>query len=115
MKGIVISGVGRVIFKELCLLSKENSCLTNKSLAAIEKFDWTIIATTLQKAAPYLCSLLETCTKKMGLEKNIVIVVCTSILVKSVSARANLLQRLMSVLLFASHAPKQVNVFFSTI
>lgn len=108
MKGMIASKVGELMCKELKQLCKDNSCFTDKSMPAIESFNWTDVAAKLKKDCPYLFTLLEKSTKKIGLEKDIVIVVCASVLLKSHSERANILQRLISVLLFASHAPKQV-------
>lgn len=111
MKGMVLSKVGKVIIKELTQLSKRNSCFTDKGLSAIERFDWTVLVAKLKRAAPSFYSLLDVCTpRKSGLQKDIVIIVCGSILLRSHSSKANLFQRLVSVLLFASHAPKQVCV-----
>ena len=84
------------------------SLKTNPS--AIEQFHWSNASIELKRVAPSLFALLNTCIpEKSTVDREIGVVVCAGILLRYCSERNNVIQRLFSVLMFASHSPKQVS------
>lgn len=116
----VVAKMGALIRRELKQIcsDEKKSLFKNKSLLAIESFKWSETAADLKINAPTLFSLLHTCTGSANCitsptcskKQEIAITFCAGILLRSYSERGNLVQRLMSVLLYASHAPKQVSI-----
>ena len=85
---------------------QEGFFFLDKTLAAIENFSWTNAVDKLKTDAPFLFSILDGSIKETGLQQHIIIVVCASMIVRSHCERANIFQRLMSVLMYANHVPK---------
>jgi hypothetical protein len=108
MKGMVLKKVGAILRKEQKQLCGLNSCFSKKNVTALETFTWSHFITQLKANAPSLFTVLAESVEKTGLKKDIAIVFCAALLVRSHSSRANIVQRMMSLLLYASHAPKQV-------
>ncbi|XP_019854606.1 PREDICTED: uncharacterized protein LOC109583625 [Amphimedon queenslandica] len=108
MKAMTIRKVGQLIRKDLKLLCKQNSSFCDKRISEIEQFDWARVTSCVRNTAPLLFTILDEALNESGLEKEIAIDMCTSIMLKTHSERASLVQRLISVLLFSSHAPKQL-------
>ena len=108
MKEIVMKKAGVMLRKELKEMCKLDSCFCAKDASALEEFQWSNIATELKAKAPILSVLFDNAITRTGLERDITVVLCSAILVKSHNERANIVQILISLLLYASHAPKQV-------
>lgn len=117
MRRKLVIKIGEEIRKELKQICSDESksLFKNKSLNALESFKWSEAVSDLKRIAPLLYSLLFTLTsstkKKIPTcctKQEIPITFCAAILLRVYSQRANLVQRLMSVLLYASHVPKQV-------
>ena len=113
MRRIVAVKVGDVLCKELkdTCKAKNGSVYSDKSIEAIENFNWSTLATDLERTAPMLSTILGKCatSKANSANSDITVAVIAGILLRNCSQRANLLQRLFAVLLYASHAPKQVS------
>lgn len=82
----------------------------------LKTFQWADIAADLKWTAPLLCSLLEKCVEAnrarvRSLNSNVVIGLVGGILLRNANERVNIVQRLISILLTAAHAPKQVILF----
>lgn len=99
------------------------SLLRDPSVAAIKSFSWDAVAADLESHAPTLFRVLQGCvdvksrsrsTRRASKRPNstIALCVCGSILLRNRNARMNLLQRVVSILLNAGHASKQVLAFF---
>ena len=94
------------------------SLLRNKSVDTIRMFSWDAVVSDLQKHAPTLVDVLRGCVevkRRKRSEKKLrqpsssaVISVCGAILLRNHSAKMNLVQRMISVLLSAGHASKLV-------
>lgn len=108
MKAFAMKKVGTMLRKEVKVMCKQDSCFCNKDISALEEFQWSYIVTELKSKAPSLHVLLDNAIGKLGLEKDVAMVMSSAIIIKSNSERANIVQRLISLLLFTSHAPKQV-------
>ena len=108
MKKIVIQKVGTMLHKEMKVMCKSDSGFCNKDTSALENFQWANIATELKGKAPFLYALLDRAIEKSGLQKDIAMVISSTIILKSNSELANIVQRLISLLLYTSHDLKQV-------
>ena len=117
MRVMVATKLGDVLQKEListCSPSISNSTVQSKDIEALQSFKWTHIAQDLCRTAPLLSIILHKCAggsrhTSCPSNKDVVIGVVAGILLRNCSQRANLLQRLLSILLYSSHAPKQVS------
>ena len=89
-------------------MCKSDTCFCAKDASALEEFQCSNIATKLKDKALIFFVLFNNAITRTGLERDIAVVLCSAILVKSHNERANIVQRLISLLLYASHAPKQV-------
>ena len=120
---IVVECLGKVLSKELTYLTslKFGSVLRNHSVESLKVFSWSDL---LEKAAPISLSLFKHCAhakrrvrKCKGRsgrsihhlpDEETAIGMCFAILLCARSQRMNLVQHLLSMLLYGSHAPKQV-------
>ena len=104
--------VGRVIKKEMketCSDAKQ-SVFKDKSLSAMEKFNWGKLAVDLRQTAPVMAVILENSiasksTDEPTLKTEIRMTVAAGILLQGFSERASLVQHVVSLLLFSSHSP----------
>ena len=122
----VVERMGRLLSKELTHLAsqKAGSMLRDRSCQALEHFSWQDLLKQLEKETPVTLSLLKQCahikrrqhklqgkggrsSRRMPNEEAAV-GMCVAVLMRARSQRMNLVQRLISMLLYGSHAPKQV-------
>ena len=115
----IIKQVGKAMAKELksvCALNPM-SILRNRGPEALKSFLWSTLVEELKKRAPSTVSLLEACCKRQyryGTPKwlisnrNMLVSIVCSVMLRMRSQRMNLIQRMVSVILYAGHASKQV-------
>lgn len=104
--------IGVEIKKEIKLLcsNKLSSIIRENSKTALEFFSWETIVLELQKTAPLLVIILKHCLSTVPTEKlNHILCVCACILVRSRNSKMNMLQSVISILLYAGHAGKMVS------
>ena len=114
--------MGRMVYKELKVtcLQHSNSKFKDKSVNAVVGFSWTDTLGDIKRTAPLLSTMLQNFvgagSSKLNhaemKRKEISVVLSAGILLQSCSERANLVKRYISLLLYASHCPKQVELFF---
>uniref|UniRef100_A0A1X7SNG4 Uncharacterized protein n=1 Tax=Amphimedon queenslandica TaxID=400682 RepID=A0A1X7SNG4_AMPQE len=106
----IIRKVGQLIRKEIKALSSSNSILKSKSSADLKQFRWNAIYDDLRDKAPFFLSIMESATKTRATRKNTcaVICLCTTILLKYRYRELNFVQKIISLILYASHASKEV-------
>ena len=112
LKKLVAVKLGKVLKNELispCSVASD-SLYGSRDL---EKFSWTDLAADSKWTAPTLYTLLEHCvaanrSRVCSLKSDIVISLIGGILLCNTNKRINSVQRLISILLTAAHAPKQV-------
>ena len=94
--------IGKVIKRELkqTCKTKEHSVFKDKSLEALEKFNWSDTVADLQRTAPILTTMLQNCINAVS--KDITIGVVAGVLLQAYSERACLIQRVFSPPLFLS-------------
>lgn len=109
MRGLVMKKVGRLLNNDLKKLCRSKYVFSNKDIGKFEDFSWSELTAEIKENAPSLFTILDTTlTGKSECEKHIALGFIASVLVRSVSGRANFMQRMISILMYASHAPKQV-------
>lgn len=122
----IVELMGKVMSKELTHLSsrKVNSSLRNCSVESIEELNWNGLVQELGTEAPVMLSLLRECvhmkrrvhqTKGRGgrsarrlPNKDAAISMCFAVLLRARCQQMNCVQQIISMLLYGSHAPKQV-------
>ena len=112
MRKAVSVTIGKEIQKKMkhTCLQKEHSIFKDKGISAVGNFNWSNMIADLKRTAPILSSVLENCLQQ-GEKKTkteVTMTVAAGVLLQGYSERACLVQRVISVLLCASHSPKQV-------
>lgn len=119
VKGAVLKVVGQQIRKEMMVMCKQKtaSVLRDLSSEAMQSFTWDTLVEELKTKAPTLLQMIRECvrTKRRQVsarsyivDENAIIGLCTAILLRHRNKNMNLVQRIISVLLYSGHAPKQV-------
>ena len=119
----VLTILGREIRKELkrmCAITKP-SMLRASTPEALASFNWNKLESELESRAPSLFSVLRSATvvnvppskarkKTYRVKQSQVIGICAAILLRHRNQSMNLVQRILSVLLYNGCASKQVNM-----
>ena len=100
--------------KAMCLDST-GSVLRNKSTQEMETFEWATLISELDRHAPVFLQILKSCTlmKKPRENHDAVIEMCAAIVLKHQFAKMSLVQRILSMILYAEHSGKQVCPFYA--
>ena len=82
-------------------------------MQCLKSFKWLALCKDLQRTAPLLSIILQKCieTNRCNVhkrDKNDLIAVIAGILSRNCSQRANFLQSVVSMILYSSYCPKQV-------
>lgn len=123
----VVRYLGPKISKEMKAMCsiKTNSILRSRDPLSLEQFQLQTIVNEMQHVAPKTLSLLRSClasrkpskatnvkskgrTKSRVFECDNVVAVCCAILLRGRSQRMNLLQRIVSLILYSGHSSKRV-------
>ena len=90
--------------------SKVNSILQNKTADALKQFSWDTVMKELVQHAPTLLHVLRGCTfsKKNKDLINGTTCVCAAIIMHLKNQKMNMLQRILSLVLYAGHSAKLV-------
>ena len=125
----VVERMGKLMSNEMTSLTslKVGCVLRNCSGDTLKEFVWKDLLQELEKEAPVSLSLFKQCAhvKRCGHtqrgksgrsarrspDEETAVGMCFAILLRSRSQRMSLVQRLVSMLLYGSHAPKQVCMF----
>jgi hypothetical protein len=95
--------------KAICSSSGETCSLRSKQVESILSLNWMALHAELSSKAPLLMSVLEAVTPtKRKPQKKLAHCMCVSVLLFARTKNMSLIQRLVSVLLYAGHASKQV-------
>ena len=122
----IVQLMGKVVSKELTRLSSRNvnSSLRHSSVECIEELDWNALVQELEAEAPVMLSLLRECVQvKLRAyqpkgrggrsarhlpSQDAAIGMCFAMLLRARCQQMNCVQRMISMLIYGSHAPKQV-------
>ena len=114
MKTQVISKVGEIMKSELKLFcsKKFDSILLETSQAALEYFSWESMWLEMVKATPVIMSLFCGCLSQKANKDKLkpIICMCTAVLAKCRNPKLCLMQSIISLILLAGHASKQVSI-----
>jgi hypothetical protein len=116
MQKKVVTKVGNLIFKELVKTSlrKSNSLFGKNTPSAVENFKWSDLSHDLKRTMPTFFTIMNACTPSKPETKDMIIAVLGGIVIKNHNEKLNFIQRLISVLLYASHCPKMVRIYTCT-
>ena len=118
----ILRETGRIFRTEMKQLCKMNppSMLRDNSLDALTSFTWDAFVGELQERCPTLLQCLQQATKRKrrvskarksyAIQDNTVIGLCAAIIMRHRHVRMNLVQRIISLLLYSEHTSKQVVV-----
>lgn len=106
----LITSRGKILKSELRqLCSKSLFLQTQKEDLCL--FSWIRVCKELERKAPTINSLLQSCIRtSSSFDKQAIVGTCVAILVKACRKSACLLQKIVSLVLYAGHAGKQVSV-----
>lgn len=112
MKKYLVEKVGRIARSELAAMCSEevSSCLLKQSEDVYSTFIWERIHAELEVNTPVLLSIFQSCThtRKPRVNRKAVIGMCAAILLKNRFSKMSLVQRIVSLILYAGHSGKQV-------
>ena len=107
--------LGNAIKKEMKALASDssNSVLKGQNIPSMSNFGWEKVLEELNVHAPILLQLLRsvTTTKSVRPNQNAIIGMCVSLLLKHCYSKMSMMQKIVSVILYAGHASKQVSLF----
>ena len=110
----VLKGIGREVRNELKAMCSDctNSILRSQSLTDLYGFAWDTLIAELSANAPVFLEILRaiTFTRRPRQSRNAVIGVCAAVLLKYRFAKMSLVQKILSLLLYAGHSGKKVPV-----
>ena len=108
----IMKKIGKLVHVELCKLSpdKNSSILRNNSIEILKNFHWDVLLNEFSTNAPLLMSILGACTetKKPRINTKAVIAMCMGILLKHHFVKMCMVQKMVSLIMYAGHADKQV-------
>ena len=89
-----------------------SSVLRNQKLEGMRKFTWNLLIDELKVQAPNFLHLLSSLTRTKSERDNqkAIIGFCASILLKHRYSKMSLVQKVISIILYAGHTSKQVRL-----
>lgn len=108
--------------KKLCS-KKVNSVLRKRDFSTIQTFNIQAVIKEMEEHAPSVLTILRGCLlgrkpskqKKMKsriIDIDLLVSVCCALLLRGRSQRMNLLQRIISIVLYCGHTSKRVSVLY---
>lgn len=111
-RAYLLKGIGVLIRNELKAMCMDSRCsiLRSGSAQDLKNFTWDALLVEAVETAPVLSEILQQCTHTSQLRSNrpAVIGMCLSILLKHRFAKMSLVQKIMTLILYAGHSGKQV-------
>ena len=122
IRHFILGRVGRLIRKDMERIcsSLVPSMLRKRTPDAMKSFSWGILAKELEDVSPVFYQILKECVQKKrrktakqrtsyAVDDSVVIGMCAAILLRHRNKNMNLVQRIVSALLYSGQAPKQVH------
>lgn len=119
----ILHRVGKLIRKEMENICgrKVSTILRNRSFEAMQSFSWGKLVQELEQLSPTFYRILKDCVQRKrkkvskrgvsyAVDDNSVIGICAAILLRHRNTHMNLVQRIISSLLYSGHTSKQVCV-----
>lgn len=111
-KRYMVQRMGMLVRRELVSMcsDKVGSVLRSQSRADLQAFTWDKLVSELATTAPTLLSLLQACTytRRLRDNRNAVIGMCCAILLKLRFSKMCVVQKMVSLVLYAGNSGKQV-------
>lgn len=108
----VVKRIGMIVRKELSVMCSENagSILGSKQVSDLKDFTWNKLLVELETNTPVLLTILKTCTqtRRSRCNRNTVIGMCSAILLRHHHVKMCLVQKIVSMILYAGDCSKQV-------
>ena len=117
----ILQKVGKILKKDMehICSKKASSLLRMNTPDALRSFTWEDLVQELEKLSPTFYQVLKQCVHRRRrnfsrrgvtyrVNDNAVIGICAAILLRHHNTHLNLVQRIVSTLLYSGHAPKQV-------
>lgn len=112
LKSKILNEIQKIVRNEIKIIcsDKEKSIFRDKSQHHLENFSWEPLWSELSSKAPVLLSIMKGCTPKKADPEHIKPIICTcvAILLKFYNPKLCYFQAVISLLLHAGHASKQV-------
>ena len=106
--------LGNMIHKEVKTIAskKVESTLLFKSKNCITNFKWATVHGEMVSHTPLLCKILTAATKTRAEQQNqaAVIGICFAVIMKQRNPTLNLLQKIISLILYSGHSSKLVSL-----
>ena len=113
-KKYVMKKIGILVRREIVQMcsDKTKSILSSQSMSDLKDFTWDKLLTELSANAPTLLSILQSCThtRKTKPNHNAVIGMCCAIILKYHFSKMSMVQKIMSLILYAGNSGKQVDM-----
>ena len=113
-RGYKMKKMGIVMRTELQSMCSEraNSILTSQSASDLLQFTWDKLLKELSLNAPTFLSILNalTQTRRPRANRDAIIGICSAILLKFRFSKMIIVQKLISIILYAGHSGKQVEL-----
>ena len=113
IKGHILKLVGKTVHAEIKKFCSDvvKSIIKCDDPLSINTFTWQSFSSEISTFAPVLKGILESTSKsrKSNTDVKIVVCMCVALLLRSRNPRMNLIQKMLSLILYAGHASKQVN------
>jgi len=114
----MLNKIGQVLRHEIKVMCSDNvnSILKSPNTDELKVFTWDKVLSELKLHAPVLTNILFSCTKTKAVRENQTGTVgfIASMLLRYKYNRMNLVQKIISLILYAGHCAKQVNMKVST-
>lgn len=108
----ILKLVGKMVHTEIKKFCSDsaNSILKRDDPQCIKTFSWESFNSEISKFSPVLKGIFQaTCKRRMSKTNfNVVLCVCVSLLLRNRNPRMNLIQKIISLVLYGGHSSKQV-------
>ena len=108
----ILKLVGKMVHAEIKKFCSDgaNSILKRDDPQCIKTFSWESFYSEISKFAPVLNSILQATSKRRMSKTNFNVVkcVCVALLLRNRNPRMNLIQKIISLVLYGGHSSKQV-------
>ena len=115
LKGYVVDLIGKEVAKELKYMAstKADSVLQSQDVTQLKLFSWDVVLKELSEVGTTLKKILTCATKTRATRSNtnVVIGICSAILLNHRNPKMNLIQKIISLILYAGHSSKQVQLY----
>ncbi len=109
IRGFILANMSKVRKNEIRQLCSE-SVLLRSTKEDLCSFSWSHVCEELNRRAPCILSLLKSCIPESSpFDKQAIACTCLAILVKARRQSACLVQKVVSLILYAGHTSKQVS------